>query len=451
MLTLVRPGARTLRGSCLVAAVVLLVLAICGPQWGRDISESAAASGRDLVVVLDLSRSMLAEKPSRHTRAVRALNDLCDGLENRGGHRVALVVFAARAGVVFPLTHDVGHLRAMLTQLDIDALPPEFRPDAASGLTSGTRIGEGIAAAVAAHDARCAGAQDVLLVSDGDDPAADDEWKHGIQAAVNRKIPVHTLSVGDPRRAYTIPYQGESLRYAGEVVQTTVQEKPLQTIAAETGGIFIAGRTDAVPLGKFYREAIEPLGRRQLAPETQAVARPRYAWFLGPALGLFAVSMLIGERRRAKRVAPVLAACIALMLVGGDSLPTEARLIRQANDAFVAGEYERALALYTQAAASTDDPGLVALNKGAALYRLQRFAEAEQHFRRCLDDQESPLLRRARCFYDLGNSLMQQEHKRQRVEEAIRCYRACLQSAGGHAHRRRRQGLVNAGKNARRP
>ena len=71
-----------------------LVLGIAGPQWGRDWTQPVAP-GRDLVVVLDLSRSMFAEQPSRLHRARAGLVKLAEALKERGGHRVALIVFAA--------------------------------------------------------------------------------------------------------------------------------------------------------------------------------------------------------------------------------------------------------------------------------------------------------------------------------------------------------------------
>src|SRR5262249_22924949 len=128
------------------------VVGVAGPQWGRD-WEEAAASGPDLVVVLDLSRSMLAQDvlPSRSERARKALRELSYTIERRGGQRVALVVFAARARVVCPLTHDYDHFRLAVDQQDPANTPRELRPHS-GGPTSGTRIGAGLEAAVKALD-----------------------------------------------------------------------------------------------------------------------------------------------------------------------------------------------------------------------------------------------------------------------------------------------------------
>src|SRR5262245_23267359 len=103
-------GVRALQALCWSSGLTTLIAGIAGPRWGADASQ-VATSGRDLVVVLDLSRSMLAEQPTRQERARRALFDLAESLQRRGGHRIALVVFAARAKLVCPLTHDYDHFR----------------------------------------------------------------------------------------------------------------------------------------------------------------------------------------------------------------------------------------------------------------------------------------------------------------------------------------------------
>ena len=73
----------------------------------------------------------------------------------------------------------------------------------------------------------------------------------------------------------------------------------------------------------------------------------------------------------------------------------------------------------------TTDPGLVAFNKAAALYRLGRFREAELHYRRCREDAVGA--RRAKLLYDLANCLVQRagEHDAEALAEAIHLYDEC--------------------------
>jgi Ca-activated chloride channel family protein len=284
-----------LRGLCLVLGLVFLVGGIAGPQWGLDWSQGTKP-GRDLVVVLDLSRSMLAEQPSRQERAKKALLDLSYTVQKRGGHRLALVVFAAKAKVVCPLTHDYEHFRYILKKQDAADLPLDLRAGT-RGATSGTRIGEGIRLALEAHDPRFKGFQDILLISDGDDPAGDGEWGMGAAEARQHKVPVHTVGVGNPDTPSSIPIPGGVLRHEGEVVQTRLQEQPLEEIARRTGGVYIPARTEHLPLGKLFRDYIDARPLREDTDDVLAVYQQQYSLFFASALGFLTLSTLIGLRR----------------------------------------------------------------------------------------------------------------------------------------------------------
>jgi Ca-activated chloride channel family protein len=288
-----KPGG--LRALCFSLGLTLLVTGAAGPQWGWDRAESAG--GRDVVTVLDMSRSMSAEQPSRFERAKAAIDDLSREVQRRGGHRLGLVVFAGGAKTVCPLTHDYDHFREVLEQLEVNEPPEELQP--ASG-GSGTRIGAGIREAVqTAHDDRFRGFQDIILISDGDDPARDEEWRAGVSAARERGIPVHTIGIGDPEQGSVIPTDDGPLRRADKPVLTKLEEKPLQEIARLTSGKYVAAHTKALPLGELFRSRIE--GRAGHEDEEAASAlqvfRPRFKWFLGPALFLLALEMILGRRR----------------------------------------------------------------------------------------------------------------------------------------------------------
>ncbi len=294
-LTTPAAGWRTLRNLCWSTATLALILGVAGPRWGTDPSQQVT-SGRDLVVALDLSRSMLAEQPSRLERARRALLGLADSLQRRGGHRVALVVFAARAKVVCPLTHDYDHFREAVRQQDATALPPELGP-ASEDDPSGTRIGAGIRAALGAHEPQAEGYQDILLVSDGDDPAGDEEWAAGAAEAKSAGVAVYCLGVGDPEKSSPIPTPLGPLQHGGKEVQTRLHELPLKEIARRTGGLYFPARTQPLPRGALYREILQAQARHAEREVPLAAAHPRYPWFFGTALGLFAVSLLLAGGR----------------------------------------------------------------------------------------------------------------------------------------------------------
>lgn len=284
-----------LRGLTLTFGLLLLILGIAGPQWGRDWTH-ATAPGRDVILVLDGSRSMFAEQPSRLERARRALLDLLQEFQRRGGHRVALVLFAGKAELACPLTHDYDHVRELVNRLTPEDL--EIRFSAERG--SGTRIGQALRVALDAHDPRFPGATDILLLSDGDDPARDGEWLASAMEANQKGIPVHTIGIGnpDPDQAAVIPRSQGSLVFEGQVVKTTLDEAPLREIAQMTRGTYIPAHNRALPLGRVYLDTIATLLQREESDDALPVYQPRYPWFLMPALGLLTLNLLLGDRSR---------------------------------------------------------------------------------------------------------------------------------------------------------
>jgi len=107
--------------------------------------------------------------------------------------------------------------------------------------------------------------------------------------------------------------------------------------------------------------------------------------------------------------------------------------VRRGNTAFSHADYAAALDFYNRAEESATDPGLVAFNKAAALYRQGRFREAELQFRYGREDATGPRL--ARLLYGLGNCILQQAQDRdaRRLKEAMSFYELCLQQQAADA------------------
>ena len=285
-------SARWLSALIYLLAWVLLVVGIAGPRWGNS-DEPGVAVGRDVVIVIDLSRTMLAEDmsdPAHKSRweAARAgALDLLDAMERRGGHRVGVVLFAARPKVACPLTTDYAHVRAILEDIDGKYPPPECRPGADPNITSGTRIGSALVAAVETHDVRFTGSQDIILITDGDDPESDKEWIRGANAARAANIPVYTVGVGSATKP-TVLELGE------ELVSTQLQEVPLTQMQPIRSAImsrhaptrrnwvnsFATASSQTRRASSWAK--IKCLSRRTLCvfprPVTDAVSRGRASW-----------------------------------------------------------------------------------------------------------------------------------------------------------------------------
>jgi Ca-activated chloride channel family protein len=287
------PWLKALRRFLISVGLTFLALGAAGPQWGRDFDQTVSP-GRDLIVVLDLSRSMLAEAPSRLKRAQKSLHGLVDAMEQHGGHRIAIIVFAGQPRVICPLTQDYTHVRHSLDQINIETPTPALGP--------GTRIGEAVRLAVAVHvarqgrDAAMRGHQDILLISDGDDPADDDEWRGGLLDAADQHIPVYTVGVGDPNNDNPININGVPQKDGDTIVMTRMREKPLRDIAKGTDAVYTSAPVGEPALGELFRQKIETRPVGEGGEDVLPVFRQRAGLFLTPALGLLVLAFVLPER-----------------------------------------------------------------------------------------------------------------------------------------------------------
>lgn len=273
----------------LLVGLGLLALGAAGPQWGKDWNQSVSR-GRDLMIVLDCSRSMMAESPSRMERARDALLDLARALPKQGGHRVGLVAFAGRARLLCPLTSDYDHFQSVIQGLENEPLNPELAPGGIE--TSGTRIGLGISEAVRAQDPRFVGRRDLFLLSDGDDPAQDGEYRRGIEEAMVESIPIYTFGIGNPDEGSPIIHEGKPVTFQGETIVSRLQEAPLREIAQQTHGFYTPVRQRVLPLGQFYLDLAAGQDQREQGDDEIPTIRQHYFGFLLAAFVLLAVSML---------------------------------------------------------------------------------------------------------------------------------------------------------------
>jgi hypothetical protein len=150
--------------------------------------------------------------------------------------------------------------------------------------------------AVAAHDAQHPETADILLLSDGDDPKGDSEWKKGIEAAKDSKIPIYVIGIGDPNEASTIPFGADVLKVKDKEVLTRLDEDPLKEIAHETSGMYFPAHTHALPLGSIYLRTIAAKPLREAADDKIWLRREHYFCFLLPAFFLFAVAVALPDR-----------------------------------------------------------------------------------------------------------------------------------------------------------
>lgn len=258
-----RALARTGLVSCALGG---MVVAAAGPRWGVG-EQRVVTRGIDIMVLLDVSRSMLAKDiaPNRLERAKVAISD--DLLPQLGGDRVGLIAFAGIPSLKCPLTNDYGYLRLVL-----DEISPRSSP------RGGTLIGDAIRRAADAFDEESDNDRLMILITDGEDQdsfpveAARKVWEE-------RRIPVVALGLGDPTEGGRIPVETSSgpsyLEHDGKVVWTRADFAQLRAIAeASDLKAFLPVGTRDFDLGRIYRERILPGLRYEERVAAEQVARP---------------------------------------------------------------------------------------------------------------------------------------------------------------------------------
>lgn len=260
-----------------VVGLLACGVALLDPRWGP--AEPVGAREADVVVCLDVSRSMLARDvaPSRLAWSLDALADLADAA---AGRRLALVAFAGDARLVVPLTEDASGFVAMAEQVGPWSV-------GRGGTDLGGALSVASDALLSVPDARPAA---VVLVTDGE--GHDVDAARGVDALVDAGVPLHTVAVGSPRGA-KIPVPGPRgetfvVDARGRDVVTRPDVGRLAALAARTGGeaLAVEGADDGVLLAPLLAR----VGRRGETSDEPGVdpdptrRRPRHAWFVAVAL-----------------------------------------------------------------------------------------------------------------------------------------------------------------------
>lgn len=272
------------RATLLMLAVGLLIVAAARPQFGVVV-EPVSARGVDLFVLLDVSRSMLAEDVAPN-RLQRAKSDILDLLPKLEGDRIGLIAFAGAPVELVPLTTDQGFFRMALEGADPDSAP-----------RGGSLIGDAIRRAMEALEERRDRDQVIVLISDGEDQ--ESYPMEAAKQAAERGIQIIAIGLGDTGEGARIPRRNEdgTLSYAqhddGQEHWSKLNESLLQKVAEETSGAWIPARTRAYDLGQIYEDHLAGLTRGEFQTEHRRRFREQFQLFAVLGLLLLVVEQSI--------------------------------------------------------------------------------------------------------------------------------------------------------------
>jgi Ca-activated chloride channel family protein len=285
----VSPHRRAVKAIALLVAAAAGIIAAARPQWGQG-TETITRKGIDVAIVLDTSKSMAAADvtPSRLARAVRASSSLLAHLD---GDRVALVTFAGKPAIACPLTLDHEAVRLFLDAVDVESV-------SVPGTALAAAIEEGVRAlGPPAAEGTEAKGRAIIVISDGEDHEGGVEGS--IAAAKRAGVLVFAIGCGTEQGA-PIPEGGAGAYKKdaqGHLVTTRLDERPLRSLAIETGG-------------KYYRATaaegeVDEIAKAMAAMDASGSGTvlktrwvERFQFPLGLALAALALESVLTDRRR---------------------------------------------------------------------------------------------------------------------------------------------------------
>ena len=361
---------------------LLFAIAMAGPRYPDPPEKVAHASGVDIVVVVDVSRSMTATdiKPDRLQSARSELFQL---LSASRSDRIGLIIYAGHAHLLSPLTRDHNAIQFYARSIQSGMLPSE-----------GSQLGEAIV--LANRYLSGSKRKAIFVITDGD--AAKE-----VPAPSWLTTPLYILGTGTEAGA-PIPDAEEGwYQYQQQLVRSRLNRKYLQQLAEKSGGRYITVTDDQEDLAYLYHQGIATLGNNQAEKGDD-----RQTWirvFQWPLLLALLLLVGISIKLTSMSAQPLKAGSqIALVLLLSAfwqpdiAQAVEVKGFSQAYKAYMKKDFRQSLEIYALLTGYDARMG-----EGDSAYQLKDYARAITRFTQAFllagNDKS-----RAAALYNLGNS-----------------------------------------------
>ena len=386
-----------------LGALCAFLIAVARPQFGF-VEQNFAQRGRDIVLAIDTSKSMLSTDfaPDRMTRAKLAAQDIMDAMK---GDRFALVAFAGAAQVEAPLTVDYQTVLDAINQLDTKTVE-----------RGGTDITSAIQSAELALGKSEGPYRAMVLLTDGED--LEEDAVAAAKHAASYGIRIFTVGIGT-KEGSAIPIDSNHHTYLqdsdGQTVRSQLDEGRLRKIAQQTGGFYV--HLENGTISRLISEGLLKLGEGNIDERSVRIPIERYRWPVGFGLLLLLISAALSDRRKETGASrpPVGSAVAAAMLA----------LILNAHantgiDRYNQGDFDGAVEKFREELKRDPASPTINFNLGDAAYRLQRYDEAFEAYAKALVSSDPTL--RQKAYYNAGNALFMQGNNAQNIEQQLSSY-----------------------------
>ncbi|MCM8796517.1 MAG: VWA domain-containing protein [Candidatus Omnitrophica bacterium] len=272
----------------LIIVFSLIVFSLMRPQWGFKWQE-IKRKGLDILVAVDVSKSMLAEdiKPSRLERTKLALADFVKHLK---GDRIGLIAFAGSAFLQCPLTVDYSGFLLSVDALDINTIPK-----------GGTSISSAIRQALESYEGGLKKYKVLIIITDGEDHEGD--AVKVAELAQKEGIKIFCIGIGT-KEGELIPVTDRDGNKAflkdksGAVVKSRLDEAALQKIALTTGGSYVRASTKEFGLELIYKEKLSQMEKRELESKMAKQYEERFQIPLTIVFFLLTIEFILSDRKK---------------------------------------------------------------------------------------------------------------------------------------------------------
>lgn len=277
--------------------ILFLFIAAARPQWGET-EEVLKTTGLDIMLVVDVSQSMLAEDvvPSRLKKTQHFIRRL---LERTAGDRVGLVAFAGNSVLLSPLTTDLDYVAETTDNLSTDSVTAQGT-DLGAGLETALKALERGAEDNSGKESQVPVSRSIILISDGEDN--EDQIKEVVGRLKKENLKLYVFGVGTEKGG-PIPIrnpEGQSIGFkrdrSGQTVITKFNSASLEKLARDSGGKFWGVTPSENELDELSSD-LGALARGEFAEKRITIRKERFQWPLAVALLLLFLELGLPSRR----------------------------------------------------------------------------------------------------------------------------------------------------------
>jgi Ca-activated chloride channel homolog len=262
-----------------IAAVSFFVVAFARPRSGTEVVD-VKSEGIDIMTLLDISSSMLAEDFKPENRMYVAKEELKKFIGKRLNDRIGLIVFARYAFTQCPLTVDYGVLLNFVDKVDIGMVD------------DGTAIGMAIATGVNRLRESTAKSKVMVLLTDGDNNAGEIDPITAANLAAAFDVKIYAIGVGKGGNAM-FPVQDPIFGKRYVYQPTKIDEETLREIANRTGGKYFRARSGE-DLDEIY-STIDKMEKTEVKVSSHIQYRELFQFFTYLGLLLLALEIVMSN------------------------------------------------------------------------------------------------------------------------------------------------------------